>query len=437
MRPPYPCGLFLFPGGMMGAKTVSRYDSIDPGSWMTRTFTRTPEGFLAGRAIVTSVGVFTYKNADGSTTRELRLPEEVFRRESLETMKLKPVVNDHPTELVTDENIEKYQVGSLGSNPSSTNQEVDWGGRLTEFEKMTDGFHVAIDMIINKGDAIEDVLNGKRSLSMGYECETEVASAGSVWCGMAYDCIQRNIRYNHVAIVDAARAGDAARIRMDSGSAVLINHQDASGSSPRPKSNQEDKKMKKLKLDSGVECEGTDDLVDAYVKTKDRADAAEKALAAAKTDAEDKVKALSTLEAERDTLKDRADKAEKELADAKAQNLDQAKIDAAVDAKVILLDAANRANVEVKKDMKDIDIKKAVIMSVFPNAKLDGQNEVYIAARFDAAVEDLDARTDGENREVGGSLPAADSGTRSDSAAAYQRMVDGYKSRSRGDKKGE
>jgi hypothetical protein len=428
---------------MMGAKTVSRYDSYDPGRWMTRPFTRTPEGFLSGRAIVTSVGVFTYKNADGSTTRELRLPEEVFSWDSLATMKLKPVVNDHPTELVTNENIEKYQVGSLGSNPSSTNQEYSWVGQSNPSDTITDGFHVAIDMIVNKGDAIEDVLNGKRALSMGYECETEIAEPGSVWCGMAYDCIQRNIRYNHVAIVDAARAGDAARIRMDSGAAVLvsnanlINHTDATGASPRPQSNQEDKTMKKVRLDNGVECEGSDDLVAAYVNFKERADAAEKALMTVKADAEAKAKALSTLEADRDTHKDRADKAEKALADAKAQSLDQKKIDEAVNAKVILLDAAARSSVEVKKDMADIDIKKAVIMSVFPSAKLDGKDEVYIAARFDAAVEDLDARSDGDNREVGGSLPAVDSTARHDSAAAYQRMVDRMKAQSRGDKKGE
>jgi hypothetical protein len=194
--------------------------------------------------------------------------------------------------------------------------------------------------------------------------------------------------------------------------------------------------MKKVRLDNGVECEGSDDLVAAYVNFKERADATEKALTAVKVDAEAKAKALSTLEADRDTHKDRADKAEKALADAKAQALDQKKLDEAVNAKVILLDAAARSNVEVKKDMADIDIKKAVIMSVFPSAKLDGKDEVYIAARFDAAVEDLDARADGDNREVGGSLPSVDSATRHDSAAAYQRMVDRMKSQSRGDKKG-
>jgi hypothetical protein len=60
---------------------------------------------------------------------------------------------------------------------------------------------------INNADAIEDVLNGKRALSMGYECEIEKAPEGATWLGMAYDSIQRNIRYNHCAIVDAARAG--------------------------------------------------------------------------------------------------------------------------------------------------------------------------------------------------------------------------------------
>lgn len=77
-------------------KTVKRFDTLDAGSWMTTKFTRTTEGFLTGRAIVTSIGVFTYQYADGTVLRELRLPEEVFAPESLESMKLKPVTNQHP-----------------------------------------------------------------------------------------------------------------------------------------------------------------------------------------------------------------------------------------------------------------------------------------------------------------------------------------------------
>jgi len=186
-------------------KKVNRYDSLDPVVWMTSPFTRNAEGFLVGRAIVTSVGVFTYKREDGKLQRELRLPEEVFSTASLESMKLKPVTNDHPKEKVTSQNVKDLAIGTLGSNPSSTNQEWNWNGNDTPREKLTDGFHIAIDMTITNEDAIEDVLNGKRSLSMGYECDTEIAAEGSVWCGMAYDVIQRNIRYNHCAIVPKAR----------------------------------------------------------------------------------------------------------------------------------------------------------------------------------------------------------------------------------------
>ena len=54
--------------------------------------------FLIARAPVTSIGVFTYKNPEGSFRKELRLPEEVFNSDSLETLKLKPLTKFHPDE---------------------------------------------------------------------------------------------------------------------------------------------------------------------------------------------------------------------------------------------------------------------------------------------------------------------------------------------------
>ena len=199
-------------------KTVKRFDTLDAGSWMTTKFTRTTEGFLTGRAIVTSIGVFTYQYADGTVLRELRLPEEVFASESLESMKLKPVTNQHPDGFVTPENQKELQVGSLGSDVTTTTQIRDYDS-WTDSDKITDGIHVAIDMTINRDDAIDDVLNGRRALSMGYTCEIEETSG--VYMGVEYDCIQRKIRYNHCAIVDAARAGDAAMIHLDGADAIL------------------------------------------------------------------------------------------------------------------------------------------------------------------------------------------------------------------------
>ena len=199
-------------------KDLKRFDNIDNSQWMTVPFERTNEGFLRGRAIVTSIGVFTYKRKDGTIQRELRLPEEVFSPSTLNSMKLKPVTLNHPTELVTQDNADKLQVGSLGDNPSWTKE---WENR--NWEEVTDGINCAIDMIITRKDAIDAILNGKQALSMGYTCDLEMAEPGATWCGVEYDFIQRNIRYNHCAIVDSARAGDNAKIelRADSEDAVL------------------------------------------------------------------------------------------------------------------------------------------------------------------------------------------------------------------------
>jgi hypothetical protein len=392
---------------------------------MTTSFERTTDGFLLGRAIVTSVGVFTYRHEDGSVTRELRLPEEVFASDSLASMKLKPVTNDHPTEKVTPDNTQELAVGSLGSNPSSTTQKHDWDGKYTDFEKLTDGLHVAIDMTITRADAIDDVVNGKRSLSMGYECDLEKAEEGAVWLGMAYDHIQRNIRYNHCAIVDKARAGDAAQIHLDSADAVLEDN-----STPKEGS---EMGMKTIRID-GVEFQGDEGLVVKYTAEVKRADAAEKALEKANIEHKD---AFSKLEAERDTAKDRADKAEADLKKAREDTaLDEKRLDELVAAKLAVLDAADRAGVEVKADMSDADIKKAVITAVFPTAKLDGRDETYLSARFDSALEVLEERNDGESRAVAGEPPTKGE-TRIDSASARQRMIDYNTRRSRGDSKEE
>jgi hypothetical protein len=291
----------------------------------------------------------------------------------------------------------------------------------------TDGFHVAIDLTINDAGSIADVEAGKQALSMGYKCDLEAAPQGSTWCGIAYDGIQRKIRYNHCAIVDRARAGDAARIRMDSADAVQIYQP---GEAPAP--NQEVGKMgmKKINLD-GVDYEGEEKLIEFYQTQKKRSDAAEQALETARAD---HAKVASQLTAERDALKDRADKAEKEAKEAKALAADPKRIDEAVKVKVALYDAADRAGVEVKDGMTEMDIKKAVVTAVAPNAKLDGRDEVYVQARFDAAVDELESREDGKSREViGGTLPQAPAESRNDSAAAYRKMVERMKARSMGE----
>jgi len=425
--------------------SVKRFDSLDVGKWMTTPFTKTDEGFLTGRAIVTSVGVFTYRNQDGTISRELRLPEEVFSQESLDSMKLKPMTNDHPAEKVTPDNAKALQIGSLGNNPSDwvDNYGVKYPqdavierGRANSY---TDGFHVSIDLTITDSAAIKDIENGKLALSMGYNCEVEQVSG--VWCGMAYDGIQRKIRYNHCALVDGARAGDAARIRfddigihLDSGDAVLVNIPSGEITRGDQAQNQEDRTMK-YRLDNGMEYDAPEGFVQAYVSMKEKADAA-----IARADASDKAvvdnkATLSKLEADRDTAIARADKAEKELKEVKNSLNDPKRLDAAIEAKLALYEAAKKADVEIKKDMSEADIKKAVILSVFPDSKFDGKDETYITARFDATVELLDKRADGASRIVAGEDFSGQD--RRDSTKAHNDMVEQLYQISNGLKKGE
>lgn len=338
--------------------------------WNTEPATKTPEGFLVARAPVTSVGVFQYKNIDGSTRRELRLPEEVFAQESLDSLRMKPLTLYHHPEVapvLTPENIGDLQVGSVGSNIS------------------TDSYRVYNDLLATKPEAIEAIETGAaRGLSCGYTCDIEWTSG--TWLGMPYDCIQRNIRYNHVALVPAGRAGDDAKIRMDSAGVCEL---------PKNYQNEKEQKMalQTIHLD-GADFQAEPHVIAALDKSQKRCDALEKDLEKVRNDAAEEKKTLeakvSTLTAERDTLKERLDKADQEL---------PGKINAAVTSRLDLVGKAMKAGVEVRADMSDPEIKKAVVLKQFPTARLDDKDEVYIAARFDCACEALEQAAENKSRQ--------------------------------------
>ena len=95
-----PAGFFAFRGKCMTVKSAQQVQRKDflgliwrEGSEKLRT---TDEGFLIGVACVTNTGIFPYMLPDGTIRNELRLPEEVFADDSLETLKGKPLTDDHP-----------------------------------------------------------------------------------------------------------------------------------------------------------------------------------------------------------------------------------------------------------------------------------------------------------------------------------------------------
>lgn len=156
--------------------------------------TYTEEGYLKDRPILTSIGIFEYKNEDGTTRRELRLPEDVFDPESLASYKGKPIVITHDAGLITSENVAENQIGTI----------------ISEGEQS--GNDVRAEIVIHDTDALKECRF--KELSLGYNLDLE--EEPGVWNGQKYDAIQRNIRVNHLAVVREARAGDQARLNIDS-----------------------------------------------------------------------------------------------------------------------------------------------------------------------------------------------------------------------------
>lgn len=158
---------------------------------------RSKEGFLTVRGVATRTGVFPYPNVDGTTRFELRHPDDILSEESLETLGGKPTTLEHPPGLVTAENAAQYATGSV-------NNRVHVVG---------DGL-IEVVFNVHRKDAIDAIERGdKRQLSCGYRCD--VIEESGVFNGEPYTHRQKNVVYNHLAVVRKARAGEIASIHFD------------------------------------------------------------------------------------------------------------------------------------------------------------------------------------------------------------------------------
>lgn len=175
----------------MKSKRVRRLDSIRLDATEKTYFTE--EGYLVDQPILTSVGIFEYINPDGSTRRELRLPEHVFNEKSLASYKGKPIIITHDAGVVSKNNVGREQIGTI----------------------ITDGYQsgedVRAEVIIHDTNAMKN--SGLKELSLGYNLDL-IEEPGE-WNGEPYDGIQTNIVINHLALVSSARAGEQARLNID------------------------------------------------------------------------------------------------------------------------------------------------------------------------------------------------------------------------------
>lgn len=355
------------------AFSLHMFFRLDKGS--LRSPKRRKDGRVIVDGVLTRSGVFSYKEDDGTERLEYRPPSEVFHEDSLASFAFVPVTDNHPPAMLDIENAKAASVGSVGERVRR------------------DGDHVIASMVLSDKNAIAKLDAGKTALSCGYQCDLE-NTPGITETGERYDAIQRNIRGNHVALVDVGRAGPEARIRMDG----ALTQTDRIDHKEKPM------------------------LTNLEAIDKITSLSAELATANARAD---------KAEGERDSEKSRADKAEGERDSAKqaGEEADKARTDAAegeakrFDARVQLQAIAAKILGDDQKfdGLSDQAVQALCVLKV-ENFDCKDKSAEYVQARFDAAS----AKYTKEAAVYDG-LEAADAdrldGEQDEEQAAHARML--------------
>lgn len=145
---------------------------------------------------ISKVGVFPYLGRNISPELEpnkiyyvYRPADELFDEETIKSF------NDTPVPLV-----DEHEMIGKGFTPA---EEKGIEGVVSNVRR--DGDKLIGDISIYSEKMKQRIESGKKDLSMGYFCSYELADGD--YNGEHYDAIQRNIRANHVAVVDNGRCG--------------------------------------------------------------------------------------------------------------------------------------------------------------------------------------------------------------------------------------
>lgn len=391
---------------------VARVERLDRSD--LRPARRADSGRMRLDGVFTRAGIFEYMNADGSTRRELRPKSEVMHADSLASLELLPVVEEHPP---------GGRVGSATRAQGFTLEGVRADGDLVV------GSLVATDAAL-----IRSIENGKRALSVGYTLRYDKTPGIDPTYGR-YDGVQRDIRGDHLAVVDIGRAGPTAQVRVDSADSSLYATRVPShltgALSPviftgGDTHNMTAEEIQKLQEALGVAALRADNAEKANVAEKARADAAEgraDSLAIENKTLRETRGDSKALDAERAVVAELTEKV-KALTTRCDTAESAARFDAAVLKRVSLVSAAAEVlGPEFRADGKsDSEIRIAVLTRT--QGKVDtSKGEAYLEARFDNAVEQHRAGA-AALEQVSGVKSKKTSEARVDSRTSWEKMVD-------------
>ena len=150
---------------------------------------------------ISQVGVFPYLGKNISDKLEpnkiyfvYRPAEELFAPETLDSF------NSTPLPLV-----DEHEMLGDGATPAE-NKGIH--GVISNVRQ--DGKLLVGDISIYSETMKDEINRGKKDLSMGYYCEYDLEEGE--YDGQHYDAVQRNLRGNHVALVDQGRCGHSVRV---------------------------------------------------------------------------------------------------------------------------------------------------------------------------------------------------------------------------------
>ena len=408
------------------------------------------EGYFYDNPILTRTGIFKYTLEDGSERRELRRPEDVFAPESLASYEGKPIIITHDAQVIDKDNARRERVGTI----------------LTPGQQ--DGETVRAKIVIDDPDAVK--ASGLRELSVGYY--QDLIMEPGEWNGEPYDAIQTHIRVNHLALVAVARAGDDARLNMDSqdnnGGMTPMDENEKMSNPTQDDDTTVD--TTKPTTDDGEDAggppaaPGLDPVgIQAAIKAYMAATAGGEPAKPTEDDGEDdptKPDALAEITARRDAMEDgqakadinallsmldaanaRADAAEDDTKptededdnpdDSNSQlNHDSASaIAAQVSQRVELCRLGDKLHLDGMESMPVMQAKKKVVHAVIPGMRLDGRSKAYINAAFDIAKGKINGRkTVADQRRQVFNADSANAavrnvGKKNDPDAARNRMI--------------
>lgn len=310
---------------------------------------RTKDGYLRVVAKAARSGIQHYLgrevDPEGKTFKAdqvvnvYRPPEEVFDKAALASFVGRPITDDHPSEAVNAANWRDHSRGVVGG-------------------AVKDGEWIRFDLALMDASTIDKVDAGKRELSAGYACELAFED-GKTPDGAAYQAVQRNIRGNHVAVVDRARAGSDARI--SDGGNKLFENCDAATVILTSIEDQEPRNMPHTLIIDGLQVPNVSDEAKAAIE---KLQGQVSSLTQAKDAAETKVGELTATVATKDgevaglnaKLKDA------EVTPAKLQQMaaDRAKVIAAAQTLKPGIVVDGRTDVEIRKEAVETKLGDAV-----------------------------------------------------------------------------